>query len=492
MHVLFDARLLHRPLSGLERVQRNLLRELAANPAITRLRVVVMHGTRLPEQFPKNAEAVFVHGTEDILRELTGKDAPDVYHLTWFPDRNPRDLWLPLMAKSSVVEVHDAILNRHPEYHPNHDCWKWYNSFVSRLVRNADRLLVHSKSVMTEVEKDLGGDPTICDLAPLAVEPTLRTPLSAEDARARRDRLGMPARYFLAVGKDYPHKGHNTMFRALARLDDTIPIVCAGSQVWNGPDSTQKELKDLGITDRVRWVEGLDDEDVKALIQGASALVYPSTEEGFGLPPIEAMALGTPVLAASAMSIPEVCKDGAWLFPAGDSKALSKLMHKVLTDKDATAQLVARGREVEKSYSWTRCAELTVESYRQAVAASQLPAAARKRPTLGIESVESLLVQTRAPFSVERELAAWQERCLSVENTLRELRVRLEQHQAAANQQTTQATAQPVVAPPTLPLAPMRDESPQSTVGTESRPRFSLKRRIEKIRAGLAKWTSRT
>ena len=101
MHVLFDARLLHRPLSGLERVQRNLLRELSVHPAITRLRVVVMHGTRLPEQFPKNAEVVFVHGTEDILRELTGKDAPDVYHLTWFPDRNPRDLWLPLMAKSS-------------------------------------------------------------------------------------------------------------------------------------------------------------------------------------------------------------------------------------------------------------------------------------------------------------------------------------------------------------------------------------------------------
>ena len=491
MHVLFDARLLHHPLSGLERVQRNLLRELASHPAITRLRVVVMHGTRLPEQFPKNAEVVFVHGTEDILRELTGKDAPDVYHLTWFPDRNPRDLWLPLMAKSSVVEVHDAILNRHPEYHPNHDCWKWYNSFVSRLVRNADRLLVHSKSVKSEVEKDLGGDPTICDLAPLAVEPTLRTPLSAEDARARRDRLGIPSRYFLAVGKDYPHKGHNTMFRALARLDDTIPIVCAGSQVWNGPDSTQKELKDLGITDRVRWIEGLDDEDVKALIQGASALVYPSTEEGFGLPPIEAMALGTPVLAAAAMSIPEVCKDGAWLFPAGDSKALSKLMHKVLTDTAATAELVARGREVEKGYSWTRCAELTVESYRQAIAASKQAQSARKRPTLGVESAESLLVQARAPFSTERELAAWQERCLSVENTLRELRLRLEQHQAAAAASAAATSAPSTIAPPSPPLAPMSVEAKDPVDAGEPRPKFSLRRRIQKIRAGLAKWTSR-
>jgi alpha-1,3-rhamnosyl/mannosyltransferase len=479
MHILFDARLLHRPLSGLERVQRNLLRELAASPAITRLRVVVMHGTRLPESFPQRAEPVFVHGTEDILRELQGKDAPDVYHLSWFPDRNPRDLWLPLVAKASVVEVHDAILNRHPEYHPNHDCWKWYHSFISRLVRNADRLLCHSKSVIEEVGRDLGGDRNRCDLAPLAVEPTLRTPLSSEEAAARRQRLGAPARYFLAVGKDYPHKGHNTMFRALARLEERIPVVCAGSQVWNGPESTQKQLQELGMSDSVHWFENLDDDDVKALIQGALALVYPSTEEGFGLPPIEAMALGTPVLAAAAMSIPEVCKDGAWLFPAGDSAALGKLMRKVLTDPAATAELVARGRAVEQGYSWARCAEQTIACYGRAIAASKKRPQQRGRPVLANDLHEILELQARSPFSADRELAAWIERCLSVENTLNELRQRIE----LAQPRPRVAEAQPAPPWPASTFGP-----PPSDCSPIDRPKYSLRRRWQKICEGLTRW----
>ncbi len=471
MNVLFDARLLHRPLSGLERVQRNLLRELAAQPRIDRLRVLVRHGTQLPESFPARAEPVFVHNTEDILRELLSPDRrPDIYHLSWFPDHTPRDLWLPLVARASVVEVHDAILNRHPEYHPNHECWKWYHSFVRGLVRNADRLLCHSRSVIEEVVRDLGGDRGQCDLAPLAVEPTLRQALDAETARARRQRLGVPERYFLAVGKDYPHKGHGTMFRAIARLAEKVPVVCAGSQVWNGADGTRKLLADLQMTDQVRWLEGLDDDDVKALIQGAVALVYPSTEEGFGLPPIEAMALGTPVLAASAMSIPEVCGDGAWLFPPDNIGALVELMRRVLNEPEQVAQLVARGRAREQQYSWTRCAEATIECYGKAIGKSNKAAKKRRHTSLPPETLSMLTIQAQSPFNAERELAAWQERCLSVENTLRETQARLRQLEPGA--------PPPVAPPPPPPLV-------ETTPTEASRPRFSLVRRMRKIRDSL-------
>jgi glycosyltransferase involved in cell wall biosynthesis len=470
MHLLFDARLLHRPLSGLERVQRNLLRELALQPKITRLRVLVMHGTRLPATFPQRAEPIFVHGTEDILRVLSTadpKERPDVYHLSWFPDRTPRDLWLPLAAKASVVEVHDAILNRHPEYHPNRDAWAWYHAFVKTLVRSCDRLLCHSTSVVQEVQRDLDGDPHIATVAPLAVEPTLRAPLAAADVQQRLQKLGVSGPFFLAVGKDYPHKDHATMFRAIAKLTPRIPVVCAGSQVWSGPQSTRELLAQLGMTQSVRWIEGLDDDDVKALIQGAKALVYPSLEEGFGLPPIEAMALGTPVLAAASMSIPEVCDDGAWLFPAGDVDALAGLMQKVLAGGDEVAKLVARGRARESMYSWQRCAERTVACYEQAIADSK-SRKKRARPPLPPEIARVLDVLATCPFSVERELTAWQERCLSVENTLRELQAKV--------------AGQPRPGPLTQPTAPsaLTEREPD-----EPRARFSLKRRIGKIKDGI-------
>src|SRR5690606_27766513 len=97
MHVLFDARLLHRPLSGLERVQRNLVRELSRRPEIGRLQVAVLAGTRPPAELGPRAEIVEVHGTEDLLARLLAPvpaDRPDVYHLSFFPDRSPRDLLL--------------------------------------------------------------------------------------------------------------------------------------------------------------------------------------------------------------------------------------------------------------------------------------------------------------------------------------------------------------------------------------------------------------
>lgn len=467
MHVLFDARLLHRSLSGLERVQRNLLRALADRAEIRRLRVAVRPGTGLPAGLPPKVEPLEAHSTEDILRVLLDPgEPPDVYHLTWFPDQGPRDLWLPLAARASVVQVHDAILVRHPEYFPDEEAWSWYAAFCRRLVGNCDRLLCHSASVRREIERDLGGDPSIATVAPLAVEPDMARPHSGETVQAILDGLGVSGDYLVAIGKDYPHKDHATLFRALASLPESVGIVIAGSKVWHGGEDTERLLRRLRIEDRVRWIEGLDDAAVKALIQGARALVYPSLEEGFGLPPIEAMALDTPAVAAAAMSIPEVCQDAAWLFPPGDAGALAASLKEILAGGPTVDARVAKGREHARTFDWSRTAVATLDCYRAAREASN--DGSSQRPRLAPELVETLRIQSTSKFDDARRAAEWEQRFRSSEAGLAELHGHCAELEARIRDQGES----PPPAPPPPPVQPRR-------------PRWSLRRRLRKIRDGL-------
>lgn len=478
MDILFDARMLNRPLSGLERVQLNVLRELVKLPKVKRLRVIVLKNTQTAKPLPDQVERCEVWTTDDIVKVLTDPaQRPDVYHMSWFPDQTPRDLFLPLLAKASVVEVHDAILNRHPEYFPDQEHFHWYNGYIKRLIRNSDRLLVHSESVKGEIERDLDGDPSIADTAPLAVDPDFHSPLPDDEVKRRCKRIGFQGDFFLAVGKDYPHKDHATLLRALARLPKSVRLCIAGTKIWKNPGETSDEIiAELGLGDRVQWVQGLDDQDVKALIQGCRAMAYPSLEEGFGIPPIEAMALRTPVVACAAMSIPEVCGDGAFLHRPGDDKQVEQLLRKCLERGPDVQALIERGVAREKTFSWRRTAELTLACYEKAIATAKAGTSPRK--PLDAAVFESLASAARYKFNdLERELAAWQNRCLGAESQLHAARV----HAGKLESQLREVGQRPAPAPPVPPTPPA---SPRATSAGE-RPRWSLQRRIKKIRDGL-------
>ncbi len=486
MDILFDARMLNRPMSGLERVQLNVLRELSELPQVKRLRVILVRHTHTAKPLPPNVERCEVWTTEDIVKILTDPaQRPDVYHMSWFPDSTPRDLFLPLLAPASVVEVHDAILNRHPEYFPDREHWEWYTAFIRRLIRNADRLLVHSRSVIGEIERDLDGEPGIADVAPLAVDPDFHRALPAGEVRKRCKRIGFAGDFILAVGKDYPHKDHRTLFRAMTRLPASVRLCIAGTKTWKNPGETSDEIiRELGLGDRVAWVQGLDDEDIKALIQGARAMAYPSLEEGFGIPPIEAMALGTPVVAADAMSIPEVCGDGAWLHAPGDDAALAGFLQRCLAGGPDVQQLIERGRRREKQFSWRRTAELTLACYQKAIATQKDGSSPRQALEPRVQ--ESLAIAARYKFNnLERELAAWQQRCLGAEGQLR----RSQLHVGRLEEQLRDQGREPVAPPPPEPPPP----PPAGAVPAQPRrPRWSLKRRIGKIMAGLRREPKQT
>jgi glycosyltransferase involved in cell wall biosynthesis len=422
LDVLFDGRRLRFPLSGLERVQRNLVRELAEHPEVRRLRVLVEPNTQLPRPWPSRAEVVEAASHQAILAVLTcepRQERPDVLHVSWFPNHHPHDLLLVPAANACVVEAHDAILNRHPEYHRDVPSWRWYDRFVRALLASCDQILVHSESARGEIERDLGADPALALVAPLAVDPAMLRPMAMPEMVDRRERLSIRGDYLLAVGKDFPHKGMTTLLRALARVPRPMRLVCAGEQVWSDGRDSAALTSQLGIADRVRWLPHLSDDDLIAVLRGAHALVYPSLEEGFGLPPLEAMALGVPVVAARAMSIPEVCGDGALYFEPGNVDDLARVLELLPAAGAEREALIARGRRRAAGFSWRQTADITIACYRHAIQRGSLRRTAQR--AAGID--EPLAVIASAPYDDTRELASWKLRCLARERELDALRL---------------------------------------------------------------------
>ena len=179
-----------------------------------------------------------------------------------------------------------------------------------------------------------------------------------------------PGQYILSVGTLEPRKNLTTAIKAYARLPETIrqdmPFVIAGMKGWR-TDGLDKEVAALIEKGQIRRLGYVPDEALPALYSGARAFVYPSLYEGFGLPPLEAMACGAPVIVSNRSSLPEVVGDAGLQVDALDVNGLAQAMSQVIEDDVLRASLRQRGMERAKGFSWRRCAEETLAVYRKVV-----------------------------------------------------------------------------------------------------------------------------
>jgi glycosyltransferase involved in cell wall biosynthesis len=171
---------------------------------------------------------------------------------------------------------------------------------------------------------------------------------------------------------DVPLKGLAVLLRAVAALPESVhaELVAVAKPTAGGP--TEKLVADLGLGTRVRFVNGLDDEELAGLMASAELAVVPSLYEGFSLPAVEAMASGTPLIASDVASLPEVVgRDGRCgvLVPPGDVERFAAAIADLLADPERRARMGVAGRErAVEQFSWTATAARTVEVYRRAIA----------------------------------------------------------------------------------------------------------------------------
>jgi alpha-1,3-rhamnosyl/mannosyltransferase len=174
--------------------------------------------------------------------------------------------------------------------------------------------------------------------------------------------------FFLYVGAAYPYKNLTRLIGAFAKLGGDRKLVLAGDQEHFGP-ALRRQAADAGLAGRIVFPGRVTDAELAALYGAALAYVFVSYSEGFGLPGLEAMQSGAPVVAASAASLPEIYGDAARYCDPHDVDSIVDALAEVASDREVRARLVERGHRRVREFSWARTAEQTLEVYRGATAA---------------------------------------------------------------------------------------------------------------------------
>jgi glycosyltransferase involved in cell wall biosynthesis len=226
-------------------------------------------------------------------------------------------------------------------------------------VRRARRLIAVSEHTRDTVVRELRVDP-----ARVAVTYEAADPPAVEPDPATLERYGVDAPYFLYVGSAYPYKNLARLIDSFARMGAEYRLVLAGDQEDFGAALREQAA---GLGGRIVFPGPVSEEELAALFAGALAYAFVSVSEGFGLPGLEAMQAGVPVVAARAASLPEIYGDAAHYCDPLDVESIATALAEVATDGDLRRGLVARGRQRVAEFSWARTAEQTLAVYREAL-----------------------------------------------------------------------------------------------------------------------------
>lgn len=243
---------------------------------------------------------------------------------------------------------------------------QWYGDAAARVtkeqcVRRASRIITISENSKRDIVDYFGVNPKKIDVIYLGVDPIFQTPTAERTITAVQEKYRLPAPYFLQIGGRAHHKNFPRLFEAYARLAerDPIDLVCAG-EMWS--EEERAMLRASGVGDRVHLVHRPNQAELVALLHGSKGLLYPSLYEGFGIPPLEAMASGIPVAASRAGSILEVVGNAAALF---DPLDVQEMVHalRTLRDPRQAESLRKQGLERAPLFSWDTIADQTVAAY---------------------------------------------------------------------------------------------------------------------------------
>jgi len=277
-----------------------------------------------------------------------------------------------LIPKIKEVPVVATIFDAIPLSHPADVGFKWRRyktAFWKHSARWATRIITISEHSKREIAKWFELPEEIITVTPLGVEERWREDVSESELQRVREKYRLPPRFFLFVGTLQPRKNVRRIIEAHKTLPPPMrrdfPLVIAGRHGWKC-EAEVVELQSCA-DGTMRWIRYVPAEDLLPICKQATALVWPSLNEGFGLPVLEAFAAGLPVVTSTTTSLPEVAGDAALLVDPVNLGEIAEAMRQIADNDALRSELRMCGQAHAKQFTWDRTASLTIDVYRQAM-----------------------------------------------------------------------------------------------------------------------------
>lgn len=364
MRIAIDARKLHD--YGIGTYVRNLLRELARLDADTEYVLLCREEDcgAIGELGP-NFRAVLVSAPPYSIREQAAvplvlrRERVDLFH-------TPHYVLPPLTGVPSVVTIHDCIHLMFPQYLPSRFAWAYARTFMWSAAHRSDRILTVSETSKRDILRFFDVPQEKISVIYNAIDERFWMAPPDEEISRVRDRFQLTNPYILYAGNIKPHKNLERLIEAFNILHTggfpELKLLIIGDEISKYA-TLRRAIHRHQLHRHVRFLGFVPDHTLAALYRLATAFVFPSLYEGFGLPPLEAMASGTPVVTSNVSSLPEVVGDAAVLIDPYDPAAIADGIRRVLTDDGLRKQLVARGCARAREYSWERSVRRVREIY---------------------------------------------------------------------------------------------------------------------------------
>lgn len=369
MRIGFDAKRVFHNGSGLGEYGRNLLSGIAQQfPECEAHLYAYKPGNRYPENpFPVHYPTSFLGKalsslwrTKGIVKDLK-RDGIELYHGL----SNEIPIGLREARIPSVVTIHDLIFLKYPQFYPAADI-PIYKRKSAYAIQRATKIIAISEQTKQEIIEWQGIPAEKVEVVYQGCRDAFYHPASFEEIQAIRNQFGLNDPFVLAVGTGNPRKNLEVPINSLTHfVPSTRPLLVIAGGAGRYQRKLRQLVNGLELNDWVRFLEGVTDDEMPKLYQAASVFAFPSFTEGFGIPLIEAMAAGVPIIASDNPGFREVAGGAAQWFAAEDARGLASLLLNLLTHNQQRQELISQGRERAAFFRGQQSAVQTVEIYRK-------------------------------------------------------------------------------------------------------------------------------